>query len=292
MLLRNLAIVLGWLFSSLVFAGEPIKLYPGPPPGSESWTHRENSYYSEIFKTEVVTNVAIPTLTAFLPDPELATGTGVIIAPGGGFYALSINSEGNDVARWLNAKGVAAFVLRYRLIPSGQDAVAEMMAKSAAERQQDMAVTVPLASADGLAAIALVRARAEEFNVGVDRIGFMGFSAGGMITANAAFSYDEDNRPDFVAPIYAAADNFADTPMWDDTPPAFIVAATDDQLGLAKDSVMLYNKWMNAGHSVELHLYATGGHGFGMRTQNMPADTWIERFGDWLGAQGLLRPVQ
>ena len=292
MLLRVAAIILSCLASSLAVAAEPILLYPGPPPGSESWVHSENNFYSDIFNTEVVTNVAIPTLTVFLPDPDIATGTGIIIAPGGGFYALSINSEGNDVARWLKQKGVAAFVLRYRLVPSGEDAVAEMMAKTAEQRQQDMDAIVPLAAADGLTAIALVRARAQEFNVAVDRIGIIGFSAGGMVTANAAFAYDETNRPDFVAPIYAAAAAFADTPLWDDTPPAFIVAATDDQLGLAKDSIMLYNKWLNAGHSVELHMYASGGHGFGMRKQNKPSDSWIERYGEWLHARGLLRPVE
>ena len=140
--------------------------------------------------------------------------------------------------------------------------------------------------------MALVRSRAGELNVSADRIGFMGFSAGGAVAATVAFQYDEANRPDFVAPIYAAIAWLGDTPVREDAPPAFIVAATDDQLGLAKDSVALYNKWLNAGHSVELHMYAAGGHGFGMRKPGIPSDKWIKRFGDWMEAQGLLRPAE
>jgi acetyl esterase/lipase len=280
------------LLLSNAAVAETINLYAGAPPGSEHWQHSEQSYYSKIFRTEVVTNVAVPTLTSFLPEPEQATGTAVIIAPGGGFHALSINSEGNDVARWLNQKGVAAFVLRYRLVPSGDDAVAEMVAKSPEQSRQDMAAVAPLAGADGLAALALVRSRAEEFNVAPDRIGFMGFSAGGAVAATAAFEYDALNRPDFVAPIYAAIGWLGDTPVREDAPPAFIVAATDDQLGLAKDSIVLYNKWLDNGHSVELHMYAAGGHGFGMRKQGSPSDSWIDRFGDWLDARGLLQAAE
>jgi acetyl esterase/lipase len=117
----------------------------------------------------------------------------------------------------------------------------------------------------------------------------MGFSAGGTVTASVTFQYTADTRPDFVAPIYAymGAVKAADVPK--DAPPMFIVAATDDQLGLAPDSVKLYSQWIAAKKSAEMHLYAKGGHGFGMRKQNLPTDQWIERFGEWLGVQGLLK---
>ena len=101
----------------------PLRLYDGPAPGSEGWTHEESAYFSELFMTAVVTNVVVPTLTPYLP--VRGDGTAVIVAPGGGYHALSINSEGADVARWLATRGVAAFVLRYRLVPSGNDAVAD-----------------------------------------------------------------------------------------------------------------------------------------------------------------------
>ena len=117
----------------------------------------------------------------------------------------------------------------------------------------------------------------------------MGFSAGGTVTASVAFQYSTETRPDFVAPIYAylGAVKPADVPK--DAPPMFLVAATDDQLGLAPDSVKLYSMWQTAKKPVELHLYAKGGHGFGMRKQNLPTDQWIDRFGEWLGLQGLLK---
>jgi acetyl esterase/lipase len=134
-----------------------------------------------------------------------------------------------------------------------------------------------------------VREHAKELNINPQRIGLMGFSAGGTVTASVAFHHAPETRPDFVAPIYAymGAVKPGDVPQ--DGAPMFIVAATDDQLGLAPDSVALYSKWMVAKKTVELHLYAKGGHGFGMRKQNLPTDQWIERFGDWLQMQGLLK---
>jgi acetyl esterase/lipase len=107
-----------------------------------------------------------------------------------------------------------------------------------------------------------------------------------------AFGYDADSRPDFIAPIYAGLGRLQETSVRDDAPPLFVVAASNDQLGLAKDSVAFYNLWLNAGKSAELHLFAEGGHGFGMRKQNLPSDSWIDRFGDWLANQGLLEPAE
>jgi acetyl esterase/lipase len=273
----------------MVNAEEPISLYDGPAPGSEAWDHAERAYFSEIFNTEVVTNVVVPTITPFLP--ENGNGAAVVIAPGGGFHALSINSEGNDAAAWLNDRGIAAFVLRYRLVPSGEDAVAEMVRKAPEQARADMAAVRPLAGADGLAAMRLVRARAGEFGVDPDRVGFMGFSAGGAVTMWVALNYDEASRPAFVAPVYAGAGTGEDQAVPADAPPAFILAATDDPLGLAKDSVEIYKRWIAAGKSAELHLYAQGGHGFGMRTQNLPSDRWIELFGTWFKAAGFDQPL-
>jgi acetyl esterase/lipase len=271
-----------------LIAGERVPLYPGPAPGTEDWVHAEQTYFSSIFDTEVVTNVAAPSLEVFLPEGGAATRTGVIIAPGGGFHALSINSEGNDVAAWLNARGVAAFVLRYRLVPGGDDAVAELVAKPPEQSRADMARIAPLAGADGLRAMRVVRERAEQFGVDPERLGFMGFSAGGAVTLMVGFDYDSDTRPAFLAPIYASTRMLGNPTVPADAPPLFLVAASDDQLGLAPDSVALYRQWLDAGKPVEMHLYAAGGHGFGMRRQHLPSDTWIERFGDWLDALGYL----
>ncbi len=276
----RLLAVIALTVTSAAYAAEPLLLDGKPAPAA---TERgEHEYFSDIFGTEVVTNVTVPTLTPYLPASGQANGIGVVVAPGGGYHALSINSEGNDVAKWLNARGIAAFVLRYRLVQGGDDVVAELVAKPQEQAGRDMAAVAPLAGSDGLAAIKLVRERAASFGVRADRIGIIGFSAGGGVALHVAHHYDGDSRPDFVAPIYAAARWLGDTALPEDAPPAFLLAATDDQLGLAADSVALYERWHTAGKPVELHMYARGGHGFGMRTQDAPSDRWIERFSEWL----------
>lgn len=292
MRLRTVALIgLLLVLSGSVNAQKVIRLYPGAAPGSESWKHQEKEYFSQIWNTQVVTNVAHPTLTVYLPDPAIANGTSVIICPGGGFHALSINSEGIDVAKWLTARGVAAFVLKYRLVPTGEDGVREMMQKvtNRQKMDEDNRALVPLAVADGLAAVRYVRKHASEFGISPTRIGLMGFSAGGTVTASVAFGYTAESRPDFVAPVYAYMGAVKETSVPTDAPPMFVVAATDDQLGLAIDSINLYSKWLAAKKPVEVHIYSKGGHGFGMRKQNLPSDQWIDRFGDWLGTQGLLK---
>jgi dienelactone hydrolase len=116
----------------------------------------------------------------------------------------------------------------------------------------------------------------------------MGFSAGGTVTMGAVFNYTAASRPDFAAPIYVYTPALKNQTIAADAPPLFICAASDDQLGMATMSSNLYTAWMNAKKEAELHMYLKGGHGFGMRKQNLPTDTWIERFGDWLQLRGLL----
>ena len=293
MQLRCFLFVLSVLISSLTQAQQIIRLYEGKAPGSEKWTWDEAENSTNMFKTRVIYNVATPTLTAYLPNPDLATGTAVVVAPGGAFHTLSIDSEGIDVAKWLSAKGVAAFVLKYRVVRSlTNDPVAELMPKMADKPKLDAenAPVVPLAIADGRRAIEYVRQHAKEFNILPNRIGLMGFSAGGTVTMGVGFDYSSANRPDFLAPIYPylGTGAIAKQVVPADAPPLFVCAATDDQLGLAPHSTKLYNDWIAAGKSAELHMYLKGGHGFGMRKQNLPTDSWIDRFGDWLKLNGFL----
>ena len=269
-----------------------IPLYNGAAPGSESWTWTEQENNNNAWNTKVVFNVSKPTLNVFLPDPSVPnSGTAVIICPGGGFYALSIDSEGYDVAKWLAKKGITCFVLKYRLVHvTTNDPVKEWTeGLGKQEVQEKMAASVPLAIADGKAAIAYVRAHASEYGILPGQIGIIGFSAGGTVAGSAAYDYTSANRPDFVAPIYAYMPPSLQKNILGDAPPMFLVAATDDQLGLAPHSVDLYTKWTADKHSAELHLYAKGGHGFGMRKQNLPSDTWIDRFSDWLQQQGFTK---
>jgi acetyl esterase/lipase len=274
---------------AIAAAQDVIPLYPGTPPGSTQENYPEKQYFSTVWNTDVVTNVTRPTLTVFKPSPELKNGTAIVICPGGGFMALSIASEGTDVAKYLAAKGVTAFVLKYRLAHTGEDATREF-APLFADRQkfdETMKNVEPLSIADGLAAVTYVRKHASEWGVSPDRVGIIGFSAGGFVTAEVAFHYTPEGRPAFVAPIYAGALS-KDAPVPSDAPPMFIAAATDDSLGLAPQSIVLYQKWTAAQKSAELHMYAKGGHGFGMRKQNLPTDHWIDRFADWMQLQGFL----
>jgi acetyl esterase/lipase len=286
-ILRILCVLLA--VTSAAAAQEVLPLYPGTAPGSTQGNDEEKQYFSKVWNTDVVTNVTRPTLTVFKPAPELKINTAVVICPGGGFMALSIASEGTDVAKYLAARGVTAFVLKYRLAHTGEDATAEFGALYADRPKFDAAMKdeVPLAVADGLAAVAYVRAHAAEYGISPERVGILGFSAGGAVTAEVALHYKPEGRPAFVAPIYGGALS-QDAPVPADAPPMFITAATDDSLGLAPGSIALWQKWSAAHKTVELHMYAKGGHGFGMRTQGIPTDHWIDRFADWLQLEGFL----
>jgi acetyl esterase/lipase len=282
------------LFASLTAslgAQDVIHLYPGAAPGSEDWNYPEKQYFSQLWKEEVVSNITQPTLTVYKPDPALANGTSIVVCPGGGFMALSIDSEGNDVAKWLAAKGVTAFVLKYRVMHTGEDATKEFIESFRDQKKFGELVSkvVPLSIADGLAAMAYVRKHAADWGLAPDRIGIIGFSAGGTVAAAVTLHYTPESRPAFAALIYAAAAAMKDMPVPADAPPLFLAAATDDRLGLAPDTIQLYNQWTAAHKSAELHMYDRGGHGFGMSKQGFPSDHWIERFGEWLDVRGLLK---
>jgi acetyl esterase/lipase len=271
-------------------AQDVIPLYSGPAPGSAPENYPEKEYFSRTWNTQVVSNVTKPSLTLFRPVAG-GNGSAVVICPGGGFMALSINSEGIEVAKWLAARGVTGFVLKYRLAHTGEDATQEFMALFADRKRFDEIVNkiVPLSIADGLAAVAYVRKHASDWGISADRVGIIGFSAGGTVAAGVGLRYAPGGRPLFIAPIYAAASMFKDAPVPVDAPPMFLVAATDDQLGLAPDTIGLYDRWTAAHKPAELHMYAKGGHGFGMRKQGLPSDQWIDRFAEWLESQGWMK---
>ena len=269
-----------------------IPLYPGVAPGSPNQANQEKQYLSKAWNTEVVTNVSRPTLTVYKPTGGVSSGGAVIVCPGGGFMALSIENEGNQVAKYLAARGMTAFVLRYRLVPTEGDATEELLRllqKDRARFDQMVAKAVPIAVADGMAAVAYVRQHAAEYNVSPDRVGIMGFSAGGGVTTGVAFHYKPESRPAFLGLIYPGGAEFGDAKVPADAPPMFIAAATDDLLSLPTVSIALYQKWTTARAPAEIHMYARGGHGFGMRARNIPTDHWIDRFVDWLGVEGFLK---
>lgn len=258
-----------------------IDLFNGPATGSENWDWQEG--YIE--QAKIAYNIVNPTLTVYPAPQESATGAAVIICPGGGFHFLSMENEGYAVAQWLQNKGISAFVLKYRTEHClTDDPIQEFMQKrpNSEKFNKDIEPVVAMGIADGKAAIAYVRGNAEQWGVHPDQIGIMGFSAGGTVTAGVMFTYDESSRPDFAAPIYPYVGSFGDPPVPDNAPPIFISGASDDFFGFQTHCTKLYNQWTDAGKSAELILYRKGGHGYGMRTQNLPTDHWIDRFYEWM----------
>jgi len=277
--------------AGILQAQQVLKLYEGKAPGSENWNWSEAYIEKTSWNTPVVYNVAEPTLTVIKPEAGKANGTSVIICPGGGFFALSIENEGLGVAKWLATKGVTCFVLKYRLAKaSGDDPIKDFNASFGdKDLQAKQMASVPMAIADGKQAVAYVRKNAVQLGVDPKKIGIMGFSAGGTVAGSAGFGYTAENKPDFVAPIYAFLPPEMQGTVAADAPPMFIAVASDDQIGLQTHSVALYSKWNTAKRSAELHVYNKGGHGFGIRKQQQPSDAWADQFAAWLEFQGFLK---
>jgi len=247
-------------------------------------------------------NVSEPTLTVFRPEVGKAKGASVIVCPGGGWRILAWEHEGLDVARWFARRGFTVFLLKYRVMGTPADPVAftaEMAALDARIAAPLPAAKAPraladivrddatrqareIAAEDGRRALAIVRGRASEWGVRADRVGMIGFSAGAFLTADIAM--DPGGPPlAFAAPIYGGETGSAPPPA--DGPPLFIVIAQDDRM-LFKMVEGLFIDWSNADLSAELHIFARGGHGFGMVRQGLPADRWIDLLEAWLADRG------
>jgi endo-1,4-beta-xylanase len=269
------------LLTTAIHAGDipaPILLWEAGAPGSEA---RKGE--AEKLEGSNVGNVHNPSITPYLPTKD-ATGTAVIIAPGGGHSKLCLGHEGYALAEWFRDHGIAAFVLKYRLARE----------KGSTYTIQDHAM------ADTRRAIRLVRSRAGEWGIQPDRIGIMGFSAGGELAAFAAMKSDAGNadaaeplerlssRPDFQALIYPGTSSLfsAEKGM----PPLFIACGYGDRPDISEGMASLYLKYKAAGVKAELHIYSNAGHGFGYKPgTNTAAGRWPERFTEWLTDSGLLK---
>lgn len=274
-------------------ASEIFVIWPGHPPGTTVTGQPEQVTQAMGGPAgRWVRNVEVPTLTAFLPDPASATGAAVVVAPGGAFLMLSIDHDGYDVARWFAERGVAAFVLRYRLLPSPREPSAfvnrlTQVMTAAASGEDPYQGSSPLANAaeDGRQAIRVIRERADQWNVDPLRIGMVGFSAGGHVVNDVAANHDRESRPDFAVSIAAGLREPVMVP--EDAPPLFIAYAVDDPF-MSGRMLPLFMSWRDAGRPVELHAYESGGHGLSLSAQNTTNDGWIDALGAWLVHHGLI----
>jgi acetyl esterase/lipase len=279
--MRTAVCIAGVIALTLLLAGsarsQVVNVWQGVAPGSEHWTQKERTIDNTPVGT-VIFNVVTPTLTAYLPERSKATGTGIIIAPGGAFVALAISLEANDVARWLQERGIAAFVLKYRIMEKRGEGIPANL---------DMDEAGKYGIADGIQALKVVRQHAAEWGISPNRVGFMGFSAGAMVTSGTLLQQDAAARPNFAAMIYGAP--FGVMPAIPaKLPPMFMAWAQDDPVAL-KPIVKFYGALTSVGHKPEVHIFTSGGHGFGMRKQGTSSDHWSDAFYYWLEAQGFTR---
>ncbi len=275
-------------------AAQTFDIWPGAAPGSEAATQVEVVSPFPGGRFDVVRNVTRPTLEVFRPEPGTATGAVVVIAPGGGFRYLTMQAEGRDVAQTLTAHGVTAFVLKYRTLETPSDDRAhwrDFFLFMAGAARSNGSFNLDEASApgvaDGLQALKVVRERAADWAINPDQVGMIGFSAGARVTAGALLASDPAARPAFAGLIYGAS--FNDAPLPADLPPVFLAVASDDTLA-APTVLNFYRAAAGNGAAPELHVYANGGHGFGMNRQGKSSDFWINDLLNWLEVQKLAKP--
>lgn len=292
MYMKRFQLLLFFMVLSITISAQEVVPLPFVEIPEVTFDRDETQYFSKLWGTTVVTNVSKPTLTVYEPTAEKKTGTSVIIAPGGGLYALSINSEGTDVANWLVTKGITAFILKYRLVPTGEDGVAEINElgqKNPMQLMKNVAQVMPYSVVDGLNAVEYVRTNAQKYGLDPNKIGFMGFSAGGAVSMGVTYNSETKNQPNFLVPVYPWTTAMPVQTPSDNAPPMLIICATDDALGLAQGAIDLYTSWFKAQKNVALHMYSKGDHGFGMRIKGFPSDHWIERFYEWARVEGLVK---
>jgi acetyl esterase/lipase len=278
-----------------------VPLWPaGKVPNYQKTNETEKRESGDIL---TVSYVQQPDIAVFLPAKKNATGQAIVVCPGGGYGVLAYDWEGTDIAKWLNSKGIAAIVLKYRLPNSKSNVVPYQSPLMDAKR-----------------AMRLVRAKAGQWNIKKDKVGVMGFSAGGHLASTLGTHFDEGNpaaadsverfssRPDFMVLVYpvitmtkkfmhegsrnnlignhpdeALAKNFSnELQVTKNTPPTFLVHATDDDAVPVENSLVFYQALKDQGVPAEMHIYPTGGHGFGLAIGQYYLQTWTDRCIDWL----------
>lgn len=274
---------------SWVRVGSAVELFPQAPEPDRS---QEFCWPDDTPNRRMVRNVTRPTLTPYLPAPERATGVGVVVCPGGWNHFLAVRHEGEDVAAALAQRGIAAFVLRYRVEPTatGHAAFEAELAALAADPDRVARISARRAApavVDGSAALDLVRARGREWAVDPARVGILGFSAGAFVATRTAIEAEPVSRPAFVGALYGGP--WGGPAPAPGAPPLFTAWARDDELGPPVVEMCPANAaaWRAAGAAVETHELADGGHGFGIERHGTAADRWFELFVSWLSGLDL-----
>jgi acetyl esterase/lipase len=295
-----------FLFATLLFVESPavaqsqeIRLWSGKAPGSETWSVSESLTKSPS-GDRTISNISDPTLTVFLPDAARATGAAIVIAPGGALRALGFDNEGVKAAEWLNSKGIAAFVLKYRTLQAGSTGARGRGAApvAAAGTRQELQIrnananpepddpalaeVLRMAIADAQQALKLVHHNAESWHVDSKRVGIMGFSAGGGVAVGTALAEPSDASPNFLISLYGPSLMDVNVPVH--APPLFI-AVGSTHFNVTNGCLALFAAWKAAGKPAEIHVYDGVGAGFGMSKRGLPVDTWTDRLHDWLVAQ-------
>jgi acetyl esterase/lipase len=281
-------------------APQVVELWPGKVPGDVGIPGEEQFIDLKVRgkehlvagkPTRWMTNVTRPSITLYPAPKDKDRGVSMLICPGGGYHNLGWDIEGEEIAAWLNSIGISGILLKYRCPRRPGD-------------EKGVPPAGPLI--DAQRAVRLVRSRAKEWGLDPKRIGIVGFSAGGHLAAATATNYERRTyepvdeadqlscRPDFAVPVYSGYFKVKDglSPTIVEAagaPPLLIIHATDDAVSDVEHSVTLYLAMKRAGVPVEMHLYAAGGHGFGVRKVGLPCESWTERCVDWMRSQGILK---
>ena len=284
---------------------EEIRLWPGRAPGSEKWTVPEATTTSPS-GDRTISNVNDPSVTVFLPPAASATGPAVVIAPGGALRVLGWDNEGVKVAQWLNSKGIAALVVKYRTLqtppgggrgrgaaPAGAGGAApaprkelEIRNGNANPEPDDPALreVLQMGIADAQQALRLARRNAAAWRIDPARVGIMGFSAGGGVAVGTALAERTDASPDFLVSLYGPSLQDVNVPAH--APPLFI-AVGSTHFNVTNGCLALFAAWKAAGKPAEIHVYDQVSAGFGMTKRGLPVDFWNDRLLEWLMARKL-----
>ena len=304
MLIRTV-IVLGLLAiagAAVAQTPQEIRLWPGKAPGSENWTVPEVTTTSPA-GDRTISNVSDPAVTVFLPPPASATGTAVVVAPGGALRVLGWDNEGIKVAQWLNSKGIAALVLKYRTLqtmPGGRGRGAAPPGGAAAGPRKELEIrngnanpepgdaalreVLQMGIADAQQALRLARRNAAAWRIDPARVGIMGFSAGGGIAVGTALAERTEASPDFLVSLYGPSLQDVDVPAH--APPLFI-AVGSTHFNVTNGCLALFAAWKAAGKPAEIHVYDQVSAGFGMTKRGLPVDSWSDRLLEWMVARKL-----